>query len=107
MTPGGESLAPSYKLIDNESTWLTDTDLVLIAAVSTGYSRTVQGEDKKQFHGYQEDLQSIGDFIRLYATRYKRWSSPKFVMGESYGGARASGLSEYFQDHFSLYCNGA
>ena len=58
-----------------------------------GYSRPAQGEKPEQFHGIQEDLESVGEFIRLYAMRYARWASPKFLAGESYGTTRAAGLS--------------
>jgi carboxypeptidase C (cathepsin A) len=105
-TTQGESTPPPYQLTDNESTWLGETDLVFIDPVSTGYSRAAKGEDAGQFHGYEEDLHSVGDFIRLYTSRYQRWSSPKFLVGESYGGVRAAGLAEYLQDRFGLYCNG-
>lgn len=106
MTEKGESLPPPYKMGDNEHTWLEETDLVFIDPVSTGYSRAAAGEDAKQFHGYHEDIASVGDFIRLYTTRYQRWSSPKFLVGESYGTTRASGLSDYLQQKYGLYLNG-
>jgi carboxypeptidase C (cathepsin A) len=48
----------------------------------------------------------VGDFIRLYTTRYRRWSSPKFLIGESYGTTRAAGLSGYLQDRHGLFLNG-
>ena len=51
-------------------------------------------------------MESVGDFIRLYATRNKRWSSPKFLAGESYGTTRAAGLSSYMQQRFGMYFNG-
>ena len=106
MTEKGESLPPPYKMIDNDLSWLDATDLVFIDPVSTGYSRAAKDEDPKQFHGFTEDIASVGDFIRLYTTRYQRWSSPKFLVGESYGTTRASGLSDYLQDRYGLYLNG-
>ena len=106
MTEKGESLPPPYKMIDNDLCWLDETDLVFIDPVSTGYSRAATGEDPKQFHGFNEDIASVGDFIRLYTTRYSRWPSPKFLIGESYGTTRASALSDYLQDHYGLYLNG-
>jgi carboxypeptidase C (cathepsin A) len=93
-------------LVDNESSLLDITDLVFIDPVSTGYSRAVPGEAPKQFHGVEEDVQSVADFIRLYATRNKRWSSPKFLAGESYGTTRAAGLSGYLQQRYGMYLNG-
>jgi len=106
LTDAGEALPPPSKLVDNESTWLPKTDLVFIDPVGTGYSRPAPGEDAKQFWGYKEDIQSVGDFIRLWTTKYGRWSSPKFIAGESYGTTRAAGLSNYLQSRYGLYLNG-
>lgn len=106
MTDKGESLPPPYKMTDNEYCWLDETDLVFIDPVSTGFSRAATGEDPHQFHGFNEDIASVGDFIRLYTTRYSRWPSPKFLIGESYGTTRASALSDYLQDRYGLYLNG-
>jgi carboxypeptidase C (cathepsin A) len=97
---------PPFKLVNNDSSILDETDLVFIDPVSTGYSRPVPGEDAGKFHGVEEDLASVGDFIRLYTTRYKRWSSPKFLIGESYGTTRAAGLSGHLEDRYGIYLNG-
>jgi carboxypeptidase C (cathepsin A) len=106
MGDAGALLPPPYKLVDNEYSLLDVTDLVFIDPVSTGFSRAVPGEAPKQFHGIQEDIESVGDFIRLYATRNKRWTSPKFLAGESYGTTRAAGLSGYLQQRYGMYMNG-
>jgi carboxypeptidase C (cathepsin A) len=106
MGDAGSLLPPPYKMVDNEFSLLDQTDLVFIDPVSTGYSRAVPGELPKQFHGVQEDIESVGDFIRLYATRNKRWMSPKFLAGESYGTTRAAGLSGYLQQRYGMYLNG-
>src|SRR5260370_26070420 len=106
MGDAGALLPPPYKLVDNEYSLLDLTDLVFIDPVSTGYSRAVPGEAPKQFHGIEEDIQSVGDFIRLYATRNKRWPSPKFLAGESYGTTRAAGLSGYLHQRYGMYLNG-
>jgi carboxypeptidase C (cathepsin A) len=97
---------PPYTLVDNEQTWLTDTDLVFIDPVSTGYSRPAPGANAGEFHGYQEDVKSVGEFIRLYTTQNNRWLSPKFIVGESYGGTRAAGLCDYLQNEVNLYLDG-
>ncbi|MCA9921359.1 MAG: hypothetical protein KC421_03250, partial [Anaerolineales bacterium] len=102
----GNLLQPPYKLIDNDYSILDKTDLVFIDPVSTGFSRAVEGEKPKQFHGFKKDIESVGDFIRLYTTRYGRWTSPKFLIGESYGTTRASGLSGYLQERHGMYLNG-
>lgn len=106
MTEDGQSLPPPYRLVDNDYSWLVFTDLVFIDPVTTGFSRPATGEKPEQFHGVEEDIQSVGDFIRLYSTRYARWGSPKFLAGESYGTTRAAGLSGYLQDRYGMYLNG-
>jgi carboxypeptidase C (cathepsin A) len=102
----GFAYPPPYRLVDNAYSLLDQTDLVFIDPVSTGYSRAVTGERPRQFHGFKKDIQSVGDFIRLYTTRYKRWTSPKFLIGESYGTTRAAGLSGYLQERHGMYLNG-
>ncbi|MBX9694139.1 MAG: hypothetical protein K2Z81_17280, partial [Cyanobacteria bacterium] len=106
LTDRGEALPPPYRLEDNTYSWLDLTDLVFIDPVSTGYSRTEADEDPKNFHGYKEDIESVAEFIRLYTTKYQRWSSPKLLIGESYGTTRAAGLAEFLQDRYGLYLNG-
>ncbi len=106
LPDNGEAPAPPYSLIDNEFTLLDMADLVFIDPVSTGFSRAAPGVDPKRFHGFQEDIRSVGDFIRLYATRFGRWRSPKYVAGESYGTTRAAGLAGYLQDQQGMYLNG-
>ncbi len=102
----GHPTPPPYRLGDNEYTLLKESDLVFIDPVSTGYSRVLSGEKPGDFHDYQKDIASVGDFIRLYTTRYGRWLSPKFLIGESYGTTRAAGLSGYLQERHGLNLNG-
>lgn len=106
MDDAGHALAPPYRLVNNDFSLLDVSDLVFIDPVSTGYSRVVPGEKAKEFHGFKKDIESVGDFIRLYTTRYQRWSSPKFLIGESYGTTRAAGLSGYLQERHGMYLNG-
>lgn len=106
LSPEGTPVPPPYHLVDNEQTALAFTDLVFIDPVSTGFSRAAPGEDPKQFHGLEGDLESVSDFIRLYTTKFNRWSSPKFLAGESYGTTRASALSGYLIEHQGIYLNG-
>jgi carboxypeptidase C (cathepsin A) len=101
-----ENTPPPYALVENEYSLLDLTDLVFIDPVSTGYSRVVPGETAKDFHGFKKDIESVGDFIRLYTSRYGRWQSPKFLIGESYGTTRAAGLSGYLQERHGMYLNG-
>lgn len=101
----GHAAAPPYKLVDNEYSILDITDLVFIDPVTTGFSRAIPLKDASRFHGVQKDIESVGDFIRLWTTRYTRWSSPKYIAGESYGTTRAAGLAGYLQKD-GMYLNG-
>jgi carboxypeptidase C (cathepsin A) len=95
MKDDGMMPPPPYALVDNEETWLTETDLVFIDPVGTGYSRAAKPELGKKFWGVQGDIASVSEFIRLYLARNERWASPLFLVGESYGTTRAAGLSGY------------
>jgi carboxypeptidase C (cathepsin A) len=95
MLADGEMPPPPFQLVDNEQTWLDFTDIVFIDPVGTGYSRAAKPELANKFFGLQGDIQSVGEFIRLYLSRNNRWMSPLFLVGESYGTTRASGLSGY------------
>jgi carboxypeptidase C (cathepsin A) len=106
LTDEGELPAPPFRLTDNQYSILDETDLVFVDPVSTGYSRAVEGQKPKEWHEFRKDIESVGDFIRLYTTRYNRWLSPKFLIGESYGTTRAAGLSGYLQERHGLYLNG-
>ena len=98
MLDSGEMPPPPYQVVDNPHTWLDQADLVFIDPVGTGYSRATKPELAAKFFGLQGDLASVGEFIRMYLTRYGRWSSPLFLVGESYGTTRASGLAGYLID---------
>lgn len=106
MDNEGKVAKTPYHLIDNSYSLLDQTDLVFIDPVSTGFSRAVPGEDPKQFHGVEKDIQSVAEFIRLYITRNERWESPKFLAGESYGTTRAAGLAQELHDNHHLYLDG-
>ena len=82
------------------------TDLVFIDPVTTGFSRAAPGEKESQFHGFEGDLESVAEFIRLYLTRSERWGSPKFLAGESYGTTRAAALSQRLLENDGIYLNG-
>ena len=101
----GHAALPPYRLVDNEDSLLDVSDLVFIDPVTTGFSRAIPFKDANKFHGVNADIESVGEFIRLWTTRYSRWSSPKFLMGESYGTTRAAGLSGWLQNQ-GVYPNG-
>ncbi len=101
---GTQALKPPYKAKPNPFSILDVADLVFIDPVSTGYSRPE--DSKEKFHGVDEDIESVGDFIRRWVTDNKRWASPKYLLGESYGGVRAAGLSNHLQSRFGMNLNG-
>ncbi|MBC7979940.1 MAG: peptidase S10 [Armatimonadetes bacterium] len=103
---GTSPVEPPARLIDNAHSLLDVCDLVFIDPVSTGYSRVEKDVKAKDFHGLQADIESVGDFIRIWITQNKRWSSPKYLCGESYGGIRAAGLSNHLQDRYGMNLNG-
>ncbi len=97
---------PPFKVVDNEFTLLAQSDLVFIDPISTGFSRPVEGQKAREFHGFKKDIESVGEFIRLYTTRNQRWLSPKFLAGESYGTTRSAALSSHLLEKHGLYLNG-
>ena len=88
-----------YHIEDNAYTPLDKTDLVLVDAIGTGFSRAADQELFKKFWGVQGDIEAFGEFIRLFITRYDRWSSPLYLFGESYGTTRSAGVAGYLADH--------
>ena len=99
MPDDGEFARPPFRVVDNPENWLEFTDLVFIDPVGTGYSRADSPDLNRQYHGLRGDIESVGDFIRIYLTHNERWGSPLYLVGESYGTTRASGLSDYLVDN--------
>lgn len=99
-------VAPPHHLERNPHSLLDITDLVFIDPVSTGFSKPAPGEKAEDFHGYEKDIETVGEFIRLYVTRNERWLSPKFLIGESYGTTRGSGLIAHMMDTHGMAFNG-
>ena len=102
----GFASPPPGRLVANEFSLLDASDLVFVDPVGTGFSRMVEGEKVKEYHDYKRDLESVGEFIRLWVSRYGRWSSPKYLIGESYGTTRASGLAGHLLERYGMYLNG-
>lgn len=111
---------PPARLLDNEETWLAFTDLVFIDPVGTGFSRLVEQEKaegkkeedgdsakSKEFYRLKRDLESLGEFIQKYLSHNKRWDSPVFIAGESYGGFRVGKLARMLQEGYGVGLNGA
>jgi carboxypeptidase C (cathepsin A) len=95
LADNGDVLAAPYTLVPNQETWLDFTDMVFIDPVGTGFSRAATPELDKKFWSIPGDLQSVAETIRLYLTRFDRWTSPLFLCGESYGTFRSAGLADH------------
>ena len=110
---------PPVSLLDNAESWLAFTDLVFIDPIGTGFSRTIVVEkgadkkaqedeaDKKEYYRLKRDLESLGEFIQKFLSREKRWDSPVFIAGESYGGFRVGKLAKLLQEGYGVGLNGA
>jgi carboxypeptidase C (cathepsin A) len=98
LKPDGFMPPAPYRIEDNRYTLLDKSDLVLIDAIGTGFSRAADAEMFKKFWGVKGDIESFSEFIRLYISRNERWSSPLFILGESYGTTRAAGIAGYLAD---------
>lgn len=99
LQPNGFMPAAPYRLTDNQNTLLDRSDVVFVDAIGTGFSRAADSELTKKYLGVKGDIEAFSEFIRLYISRYERWSSPLFLFGESYGTTRAAGISGYLADH--------
>ena len=98
LEPNGSMPPPPYQVRDNPNTWLDQTDLVFIDPVGTGYSRAKSVDVARRMNGVQGDIQSVGEFMRMYVARNNRQLSPLLIAGESYGTFRAAGLAGYLID---------
>jgi len=114
-TASPEATAPApYQIVANADSLLDKTDLVFVDAIGTGYSKGLvkdksKDDDKdkadkddnpnKRFWGTDQDIDAFGRFIARYISVNKRWNSPKFLFGESYGTPRSAGLAKYLEDH--------
>jgi carboxypeptidase C (cathepsin A) len=98
LQPDGFMPPAPYRMEDNASTLLDKSDLVLIDAIGTGFSRAADAELFKKFWGVKGDIEAFSEFIRLYVTRNERWTSPLFLFGESYGTTRSAGIAGYLAD---------
>ncbi|MBS1716063.1 MAG: peptidase S10 [Armatimonadetes bacterium] len=92
MPDDGSLPAPPYEAVDNADTWLDFTDVVVVDAPATGFSRVAKPEWNKNYFGVRQDIRAFTNFVKGWLTEHKRWKSPLFIAGESYGGIRGSGL---------------
>jgi len=98
LDPNGFMPPSPYHIEDNSYTPLDKTDLVLVDAIGTGFSRAADPEQRKKFWGVDGDIEAFSEFIRMYITRNERWTSPLYLLGESYGTTRSAGISGYLSD---------
>jgi carboxypeptidase C (cathepsin A) len=98
LEPEGWLPQSPYRLEDNLNTPLDKTDLVLVDAIGTGYSRPADQNAARKFWNMSGDIAAFGEFIRVYISHYERWSSPLYLFGESYGTTRSAGLAGYLND---------
>jgi len=98
LGPDGFMPPAPYHIEDNPYTLLDRSDIVMIDAIGTGFSRAADAETFKKFWGVKGDIEAFSEFIRLYITRNERWSSPLFLFGESYGTTRSAGIAGYLAD---------
>ncbi|MFG1691629.1 S10 family peptidase [Gemmatimonadota bacterium] len=93
----GQQAPPPYTLEDNQYTLLDKTDIVMIDPVGTGFSRPLGDTPGSDFWGLDEDAASLTQFIRRILSKYERWNSPRYLLGESYGTTRSAVLSRHLQ----------
>jgi carboxypeptidase C (cathepsin A) len=106
VNDGGFAPPPPSERVPNEYSIIDVTDLVMVDPVGTGYSKPL-GEGKgEDFWGVDQDIKSVGAFIKKYITENHRWASPKYILGESYGGIRSAGLVWHMQNTHSMNFNG-
>jgi carboxypeptidase C (cathepsin A) len=84
---------PPYKVENNTQALLDVTDLVFVDPIGTGFSHALGKHENKEFWGLNEDADSVAEFIRTWVTRNKRWVSPKYLLGESFGTTRAAAVA--------------
>lgn len=106
LNDDGSMPEPPFKVVDNKESWLDQTDVVMVDAMGTGYSRLAKPELGTKYYSMRGDIAAFGEFIREYLAKNHRFSSPVFLAGESYGGIRTSGLSNYLLQN-GIAINGA
>lgn len=118
FSPDGDPLPPPVQLVENSESWLEFTDLVFVDPIGTGFSRLIEEEGKdsketksgasfQEFWEVKRDLESFGQLIQGFLSKHKRWTSPVFIAGESYGGFRVAKLVRMLQEGFGIGLNGA
>jgi carboxypeptidase C (cathepsin A) len=125
FSPDGTPPQMPARLVSNEESWLAFTDLVLVDPVGTGFSRVIEDESKaredhpkrdggddddgrgREYFGYKRDLESLCEFMSRWLSDQRRWGSPVFIAGESYGGYRVGRLVRLLQETTGVGLSGA
>jgi carboxypeptidase C (cathepsin A) len=94
----GTMPAPPYQVVDNPQSWFEHFDMVFIDPPHTGYSLTASEEARKKMLSVDGDIDALSQCIRNWLTRHRRWGSPIYVAGESYGTTRGAGIADKLQD---------
>jgi len=105
-TKDAEFTGPPFNRTANEHSILDRADLVMIDPVGTGYSKPIGDAEGKEFWGVDADIKTVSDFIEQYVTENSRWRSPKYLLGESYGGMRSAGVINYIQNTHAMAFDG-
>lgn len=105
IDPEGYPVMP-YGVQDNPHSILDVADIVYVNPVNVAFSRIVGDADRREFFGVNEDIRYLADWIDTFVSRNDRWTSPKFLIGESYGTTRVSGLALELQNAHWMYLNG-
>ncbi|NIW37603.1 MAG: carboxypeptidase, partial [Gemmatimonadetes bacterium] len=88
-----------YGVRDNPHSILDVADIVYVNPVNTGFSRILDPEaDREKFFGVEPDVEYLADWIDVFVSRHGRWTSPKYLIGESYGTTRVAGLAGQLQN---------
>ena len=106
VNDGGFAPPPPAKVVENPHSIIDLTDLVMIDPVGTGFSKPLGKASGEDFWGVDQDIRSVAAFIKQYVSQEGRWASPKYILGESYGGIRAAGLVWHLQNVHGMAANG-
>ncbi len=106
VNDNGYAPPPPAARVNNAYSVLDVTDIVMIDPVGTGFSKPLGEAKGEDFWGVDQDIKSVSEFIKRYVSENDRWASPKYLLGESYGGVRSAGVAHYVQSRFGMNLNG-
>ena len=106
VTDAGFTTNGPYRRVLNDYSIIDEVDLVMIDPVGTGFAKPVGKGKGEDFWGVDQDIKSVSEFIVQYLTENARWASPKYILGESYGGVRSGGVAYYLLTNHFVALNG-